>query len=277
MTCARRLVVMLPRMNTNWDDDALLAEVLGPPRRSYFPMPDLRSVERPGWMQLITPSFTNGGFNEVSLAVLGDDEADEIIDRTIAEYRSLGIRFRWSVGPECRPLDLAKRLAKRGLSSTTARGMAHILTTGTASELPAFNRDIPDVRVVEINDRSLDVFTDVMARGFSVAPAQLARANEYLFAQEDRRHRLFLGYRNGEPAAVASYVAFPRSAFLLGAVVLPAHRKCGLYRALVHARMIDAAARGITLATTHAHEETSAPLLEKMGFRTVCRYSVFHG
>jgi GNAT superfamily N-acetyltransferase len=59
--------------------------------------------------------------------------------------------------------------------------------------------------------------------------------------------------------------------------VLPRFRGRGLYRALVGARLADARARGIALATAHAREETSAPLLEKMGFETVCRFPVFHG
>jgi GNAT superfamily N-acetyltransferase len=74
------------------------------------------------------------------------------------------------------------------------------------------------------------------------------------------------------PAATASYFAFPRSAHLLGGVVLPQHRGSGLYRALVAARLGHARARGISLATTHARESSSAPILERLGFATICRF-----
>ncbi len=264
-------------MTTTWDAASLLREVLVTPRKGYFPMPDLRAVERPGWMQIITPSFKNGGFNEVSLSVMSDDEADAVLDATIAEYRNLGIRFRWSVVPESRPLDLAERLERRGLSKRYVRGMARPIDAAFIDAGGAHRAG--DVRVEEVDARTVATFTDVMARGWQIDPAALRRAHDFLFAipESERIHRLFVAYRDGEPAGVASYIAFPRSAYLLGAVVLPAHRNAGLYRALVTARAAHAVARGITLATSHAMDETSAPLLEHLGFSSVCRFAVFSG
>ena len=43
------------------------------------------------------------------------------------------------------------------------------------------------------------------------------------------------------------------------------------------ARLRHARARGIPLATSHARESTSAPILERMGFETVCRYPRYFG
>jgi GNAT superfamily N-acetyltransferase len=83
---------------------------------------------------------------------------------------------------------------------------------------------------------------------------------------------MFLARWDGEPAAIASYVTFPRSAYLLGGFVLPRFRGRGLYRALIQARLADACARGIALATSHAREATSAPILERLGFATICRF-----
>ncbi|HZI05184.1 MAG TPA: GNAT family N-acetyltransferase, partial [Archangium sp.] len=61
----------------------------------------------------------------------------------------------------------------------------------------------------------------------------------------------------------------------LGGVVLPAFRGRGLYRALVTARLRYAAEREIPFATSHARANTSAPLLERLGFETLCRFPVF--
>ncbi|HEU4537837.1 MAG TPA: GNAT family N-acetyltransferase [Polyangiaceae bacterium] len=249
-----------------------LEEVVVTPRRAFVPLPDLRVIERPGWLQLITPSLKDGGLNEVAFCALDEGEADAVIDATIAEYRALGIKFRWTVGPDSRPFDLAERLRRRGLNESLTRGMAR------STHAPAAAADAPadaDVSVEEVDASSLASFTRVMAEGWDIDPGPLARVNELVFAQPERRHRLYLGRVGGEPAAVASYVAFPRSAYLLGGVVLPRFRRRGLYRALVGARLADARARGIALATSHAREETSAPLLEREGFRTVCRFPVF--
>jgi len=116
-----------------------------------------------------------------------------------------------------------------------------------------------------------------MARGWSLDPAPIAAIHALILAAPDRRQHLFLASCDGEPAATASYVAFPRSAYLIGGVVLPAFRGRGLYRALVAARLAHARARGLTLATSHAREHTSAPILERMGFETICRFPMYFG
>ena len=104
--------------------DPLLRECLVVPRSGQPPLPGMRRISRPGWEQLITPSFRHGGLNEVSLAVLSEEEADAVIDRTIAEYRALGLGFRGTVGPDSRPLDLGARLLARGSAPGLRDGSA---------------------------------------------------------------------------------------------------------------------------------------------------------
>ena len=74
---------------------------------------------------------------------------------------------------------------------------------------------------------------------------------------------------------VGHYALAGTTVVQMGGVVLPAFRKRGVYRALVAARLADAAARGATLATCQARTETSASLLAKLGFEVVCRYPIF--
>jgi GNAT superfamily N-acetyltransferase len=252
-------------------DDVIFEEVVVTPRSAALPLPDLRRIERPGWVQIVTPSFRQGGFNEVAFSALPDAEADAVIDATIAEYRALGIRFRWAVPPGSAPADLGARLARRGLRESWGRGMARStepLAPGPAAADPA-------VRVEEVDAGQIDTFTRVMAEGWGVDPGPLRAAHDVLLALPDRRQRLYLASCDGVPAGVASYVAFPRSAYLLGAVVLPPFRNRGLYRALALARLADARTRGIALATCHARESSSAPILERLGFATVCRFAIY--
>jgi ribosomal protein S18 acetylase RimI-like enzyme len=255
-----------------WPDDAILEAVFVTPRSATLPVPDLRRIERPGWDQIITPSFRTGGLNEVAFSALADDEADAIIDATIAEYRALGIVFRWAVPPGSAPADLGARLARRGLIESWGRGMAR--ATAPLGD-PGVPQD-PAIRVDEIVDPAgADAFTRVMAEGWGTDPEPLHRVHGLLLANPGRRQRLFLARWDGEPAGTATYVAFPRSAFLLGAVVLPRFRGRGLYRALAHARLADAHARGLELATCHARESTSAPILERLGFATIRRFAIY--
>lgn len=251
-----------------WSEADLLHEVFAEPRSAFGPNPDTRVIERPGWFQLVTPTFTRGGLNGVSLSVLDESDADGIIDAVIAEYQLLGLRFTWAVPPGSRPRDLAERLARRGLRRREARGMYR-----RTSENP---RDVgPDIAVHEVDDALLVEFTRVMAEGWALDPAPLLTYHQRVLAEPKRRHRMFLASIGGAPAATAALALFERSAYFLGAVVLPRFRGRGAFRALTAARLRFAAQRGITLATCQAREETSAPLLERIGFGTLCRFPSF--
>ncbi|HEY5945107.1 MAG TPA: GNAT family N-acetyltransferase [Kofleriaceae bacterium] len=242
----------------------LLEEVLVTPRRAFPRLPDLQVIERPGWLQIVTPSIKTGGLNEVIYSLLDERSADATIDEAIATYRDLGLKFRWNAGPGSGPADLGERLERRGLAASWGRGMAR--STDDSG-------DVGDVG--EVDATTLAHYTHVMAAGWNADGAALFTQHRHLLAEG--RHCLFVGYCDGVPAAAASYVPFARSAFLMGGVVLTSYRGRGLYRALVHARLAHARARGITLATSHAREATSAPILEKLGFDTVCRFPMYFG
>jgi hypothetical protein len=242
----------------------LLEEVIVTPRRAYPRLPDLRVIERPGWLQIVTPSIKTGGLNEVIYSLLDERSADATIDAAIATYRGLGLRFRWNAGPGSGPADLGERLERRGLAPSWGRGMAR-----STDDVGRFGE------VVEVDSSTLDDYTHVMAAGWNADGDALLAQHRHLLAEG--RYCLFLGYCEGVPAAAASYVPFARSAFLMGGVALTNYRGRGLYRALVHARLAHARARGITLATSHAREATSAPILEKIGFDTVCRFPMYFG
>jgi GNAT superfamily N-acetyltransferase len=245
-------------------DADIIAATLLEPFQAIVPMPDSRVVDRADWKQILTPSLKQGGLNEVAHAVLDEAGADATIARTIAEYAAHGIRFRWTVGPESRPADLAGRLARAGMTRTEARVMARDTTPAE-----------PDPRVAIVDEPAVDLFSDTMAKGWSMDPGPVRALHRLLLHDPAARSLFFLARDSGEPAGTAAYVALDRSAYLIGAVVLPSARGRGLYRALVESRLHHARARGLGLATSLAREETSAPMLEHLGFRTVARVPVF--
>ena len=249
--------------------DEILTEIIERPREAYVPVPDLQIIERPGWRQIVTPSVKTGGMNEVSLARLTVGEVDAVIEATIAQYRELGCKFVWRVGPDSAPSDLADRLSRRGLVHNVACGMAR------STEMTP-----PELRVDEVDDATIDLFTQTMAAGWNMDPGPIAVVNRTalgLGGEGAPRHHLFLAYCDGKPAATAGAVVFARSVYLLGGVTLPEFRGRGAYRALVAARLAFARARGIALATSHARAQTSAPILERLGFEMLVRYDTFSG
>ncbi|OJT22429.1 hypothetical protein BO221_21855 [Archangium sp. Cb G35] len=244
-----------------------LREVLETPRRAFIPLPDTQVIERPGWLQLITPSLRQGGLNEVAYSALDEKEADAVIDETLEQYRRLGLRFRWTVGPDCRPADLAERLERRGLRRNETLGMIR----GTS--VPA----IPDgdITVEQVDEHTVEEYSRTMAEGWEMDPGPITAFNRLILNHPGRRHELFLARYRGMPAGTSGLVTFERSVYLLGGVVLPAFRGRGLYRALVTARLGYAARRGIPVATVHSRASTSGPLLERFGFETLCRFPIF--
>ncbi len=245
-------------------DAEILDEVMVSPRRTYLALPDLQLVDRPGWLQISTPSIRDGGMNEVVHAELAADEADAVIARVCADYRALGVKWRWRVGPGSAPPDLGERLARHGLICREVAGMAR----DTAAIDP-----VPGVEVVRVDAATLDDATDVMARGWAMDPAPLLPLNA--IALRDPRMAIYLARIEGLPAGAASAVWFERSVYLMSGVVVEALRGRGAYRALVAARITEAAARGIPLATSHARPESSAPILARMGFREVVRFGSY--
>lgn len=241
-------------MNDRW------REVVVTPRRAFVALPDMTVIDRDDWCQITTPSFRQGGFNEISLARNVDDHA---IARAIAGYRDAGIVFRWTVGPDS-DADLAARLEAAGLAPATSLGMA-CATDATLA-------DVPPIEIVRVDAATLEIYTTLMAEGWRVDRAPVAVANTIALA--DPRHAMYLAIVDGEPAGVAACVWFDASAYLLGAIVREQFRRRGIYRALVAARLADARARGIVLATSHARVDTSAPQLARLGFHEVCRFTV---
>lgn len=249
-------------MIAGFTDDEVLHEALVRPQEARVSVPgvEVRELRRPGWSQIVTPLFRQGGLNGVDLAQLDADEADAVIDATIAEYDALGIRFRWTVTPACRPRDLGERLLRRGLQGERVLAMAAAIDALTV-DAP------PEVTVARVDADSVERFAEVTAAGWGTDPAPIAAYHRG--ALGDERHHAFLASIGGEAVGAANYIAFERSAYLMGAVVLPAWRGRGAYRALVAARLQHARARGAALVTTQARASTSAPIFARLGFREV--------
>lgn len=167
----------------------LLEEVTVTPRRAFPQLPDLQVIERPGWLQIVTPSIKTGGMNEVIYSRLDERAADAAIDAAVAMYRDLGLTFRWNAGPGSGPHDLGERLERRGLAPSWVRGMARSTDDGGASGACG--------DVVEVDDATVDDYTHVVATGWSADAGEQRALHRHLRAEG--RQRLFLAYCDGVP------------------------------------------------------------------------------
>ncbi len=240
--------------------DDLHRDTFEAPTRSRFVCGDAREVLRPGWSQLITPTIPLRWRNEVSLSVLGAD-ADAVIEATVASYGSLGLPLRWLVGPPTRPVDTAEKLVKLGFSLRPIRGMA----IDTTAMLPTPGNVV--VRRMQMHD--VQLWSDACSAGWgSPVSARIVSDWRWAFAQPERQ--FYLASIDGVPVGTAAVVLCNRIAYLVGGQVLAPYRGRGVYRALLAARL--AAVRDArATATTLAVEATSAPILARLGFRTLFR------
>ncbi len=249
-----------------WTASQRLQEVLATPRRTVLRLPDTRVIEREDLLQIITPSLRHGGLNEVSFCRFGPRNADREIDAALSRFDAAGVRCRWGVYPDCLPVDLARRLAGRGLRGTRVDAL---YTEAPLAAAPA----PPGLEVRRVGRDEVGTYSRLMAEGWHLDGDALATLNAV--AVEDPRMCLYVGTVDGEPAAVASAMLATYSVFLQGALVLPRFRGRGLYRALVERRVADAFAEGRTLAFTHALAASSSPALRRMGFEELFRFESF--
>ena len=207
-----------------------------------------------------------GTLNEVIFSRMTSDEADRVIEETIAEYRAAGQPTKWCVGPWTEPADLGERLAHRGFSRWDVRGMGcstdHVLARA------------PGVAVEQITGATLEPYLAVVIANWSLGDAQLEGERRAHRAAIDAapRSAWFFGARlDGEMVGTAGLFGRERSGYFVGGAVLSRARGRGVYRALVAARLAFLRARGVPYAVTQAREATSAPMLEHLGFETLFR------
>lgn len=251
------------------DREEKIAESFLAPVGSEFPSPDTRVIARDGWYQTITPSTGSTMGNEVVVSRLSADEADAAIEQTLAEYRALGLPFKWCVGPLTEPADFGARLAARGFVPGAVRGMAIDPRSWTPTPRAG-------ISIERVEEGGFLEYLECFERGWDMPVADReAWIGVHERANAAGRFHFFVARVAGEAVGTAGYIVKPRSIYLVGGNVLPVHRGKGVYRALLDARLTRAAEAGITLATTQARETTSAPILEAFGFESLYRAEIY--
>ena len=190
------------------------------------------------------------------------EELDEVMDEIHGHVRERGrSACSWEVGSSARPPKLVELLHERGLvddpDDPLQIGMA--LTGEPAGPAP----EGIEVRRVASDDDEL-----VAAQFAAVAFGDTdVKAKPF---DPDSPSVTYLAFIDGEPVGRATGAFSEYGVTLFGGATLPEWRGRGVYKALVHARLRDAAERGSPVAVTQAGS-MSRPILEKLGFREVCR------
>ena len=246
-----------------WTAERKVDAALRAPLARAYVREDTRIIERPGWYQVVTPSARTY-LNEVLLSQVEPGDVERVIDETMAIYREHGVRMKWYVGPRTRPEDLGERLRRRGFESMHLRAMG----IDTSASLGASE----DASVTEIDGTTLDDFVSTVLKGWGLPEDEVAierRLHAALLAQEPRVVHFFGARVDGSWAGTAELIMRDGYGYLVGGQVLDGMRRRRVYTALLSARLAFLRARGFEYAVTHALEETSAPILERLGFESL--------
>lgn len=231
---------------------------------------DTKLICTADWVQTVTASDHARWFNRVIFSTVPNgQEARRLIEETVKTYQANGADCEWLVWPDTVPSEFAALLAAVGFTrEEVAFGM--LLETALYSQLETPTRLVAE----PLERKDIAQFVDVSARGwterdidtdFAVSRMEgVFDANDFFWVKID-----------GEPIATAETQYVSDSGYLCGSSVLPDYRGLGAYRLLIKRRLEQLAENGVPLASSIALEGTSAPILEKLGFRNVASIRYF--
>lgn len=239
---------------TSWSADQVL-QASADWTSVWFP-PDSVHVDA-GWLEF----YLRGGIASIMRANGAGMTAPQLVDRVLAELRNHGATgLRWAVGPKYSPAGVDELLLERG-----ARVDSLVDIRAYPLDRPLPDDELPEgatARPVRSRD-DVAQFERVnsLAWGYPPPTDELI---DRTYANLTRGY--FTGYWNDIPAGAGGYGLVGAVARFWGTAVVPEFRGRGVYRALVRARLADASSRGATLALVHAKEQTSSPILQRLGF-----------
>jgi GNAT superfamily N-acetyltransferase len=230
-------------------------------------------VDADGWHRTLTPSSPWAADNEVLLSSLpaDADAADAEIDAIVAGYHALGRPMRWCVYPWSSPTDLGARLVQRGARQWDVR--AFVCDTTLPLE-PVEGVEIE--RVPHGASEAFDAYMALMTSGWDLPADEVAfRRRRYPELITSASIHLFVARHQGVVAGCGAFVVKDDSAYMTGDYVVPAFQARGLFQTLLAVRLRALREMGIGLASGHAREKTSAPWLQRFGFRTKFTYRIY--
>ncbi len=190
----------------------------------------------------------------------------EVLAEVVELVRAAGRpRLRWWVDERTVPADTEQQLSGLGLTLTER---LEVLALPVTTELPMPD----DVTVAEVRDRAGVELASRLQRGvFGQSPdteAHLAEQTRLAALPDDERlSRCYVASVSGEPAAAGGSTVDGDALRFWDGSVLPAYRGRGAYRALVAHRLREARETTADFALVKAVDDTSAPILRRLGFR----------
>jgi GNAT superfamily N-acetyltransferase len=203
-----------------------------------------------------------GAENYVIYSDLDEGNAARVVAEQAQFFRRLGADVEWKVLGHDGPARLEQILAAEGFVPDAPETLVvYDLAKGAPGAPPG-----PEVQIRQvIDDRGLR--DAAAANEAAFGPEGRWPIEQWRAVLEDPTQTLWVAYVRQAPVASGRLELPPARSFagMYGGGTAPAHRRRGIYRALVAARAALALERGYRYLTVDARE-TSRPILERLGF-----------
>ncbi|MGP6240294.1 GNAT family N-acetyltransferase [Cuniculiplasma sp. SKW4] len=214
--------------------------------------------------------------NVVGMADLDEENCEEVIKSAINRFKIENKDFGWLVGPTSKPVNICKHLIDNGFKEVPEISMSGMILDDLNAQISV--NDAFEIRKVSGDefDRNISLITRSFGMGLTEDVAKIVIK---IYKSQGKNSYLYLSYARDtkKPVAFAASVIDKNNdvAILLGAGTLPEYRGKGIYSSLVARRLKDAKEAGVNAAIIQAVKNTSAPICEKLGFKTVCEINFY--
>ncbi len=232
--------------------------------------PEAELHDNPNLMWLLT-GVPFQGMNTIIRTQLTRDNVDEIIEETVAHFKSKNITsFTWWVEPGAQPTDLRGRLLAHGFTYNEG-------PPGMAVDLLALNEDITapsNLRIKHVRDAgTLKQWVSTLVSGFGLPDiSEGVFFDLFIGLGFDLPLRNYVGFLNGEPIATAELFLGAGVAGIYAVVTVPKARRQGIGAALTLAPLREARAMGYRIGILDS-SEMGLGVYRRLGFQEYCKMS----
>ena len=208
-------------------------------------------------------------FNSVVRTKIPSSTIEDVIDSTLAEYKSRNVPMMWWTGPSTQPSDLGIILSERGFHKSVNPGMAGDLASFPESY--ALPKDLQLKRVE--NEAELDIFCRVVSEVFGL-PDFVADAFLDLFLNLgfDSPFLNYIGSIDNEVVATSSVLLGGGVAGIYNVATLESARRKGIGAAMTAIPLLEARSVGYQVCTLES-SESGFNVYRKLGFQEYCKIS----
>lgn len=212
---------------------------------------------------------------------LTESDAQPTIAREIDYFKDLGYDFEWKYFDYDTPDNLPELLEAGGLEKAEEEAVMVLPIADAPSKLlQTPQHDIRKVTTKEMFLEMDEVYYEVW-KDDPFSDATPHKMSEWLlprYENDPDNLSIYLAYVDGKAVSYGRVEYMPDNPFasIWGGSTLAEYRRRGIYTDMVAVRLQEARARGCKYLTVDARQDTSMPILQKLGFIRIATATAYN-